>query len=672
MENASSCGINPIAALVMNAKGFSDSESVMEFLKDPDDLCDPFLFTDMRKAVDRIVTAVEKCEKIVVYGDYDVDGVTSVALLYSYLQMRGADVGFYIPDREREGYGLNLGAIDKLAGDGVKLIVTVDNGIVAVDEIAHAAELGIDVVVTDHHLPGERLPNAVAVVDPHRSDCNLKFRDYAGVGVAFKLVCAMEDGGLQDVLYEYADLVALGTIADVVPLKDENRYLCKYGIRRINEFSRPGIESLRLMSKSDQREIDSTDIAYGIVPKLNAAGRMGDASASVYLLTGRDLEETDQYIEYLQKTNIARREEEMRCFQEAEKQLMSDGMAVYAPVIVVHGEGWHPGVIGIVAARLCSATGKPAIVFTLVGDEAKGSCRSIDGFDIYKLLSGGREMYLHFGGHKMAAGVTIRRDDVGKFTDYVMNEAVKTGIPADTLFLDAIVKPERINMDTVNALDVLKPFGCCNERPVFGVRSVKITGITELSGGKHTKLTVMGKGGSSFDAVLFGRATHSFEYSIGDTVDLAVQLDRSIYGGRTYLSVVVKEIRLSSFDADALHEQIVMYEKYKTGQKLSVSQLVEMLPDRKDFEDVYRFVRKFAGLDTTYETVNTRLANLGIKYCKMRVILDIFKELDIINSQEKLSSVCFMLPDKAKKVDLNDSKLWEELKNTYRSEFRHV
>ena len=381
---AQELGTDAFAALIATSRGLNDINEIDRFFDaDASLTLDPFSIKDMDAASERINLAIDDFERICVFGDYDADGVTATALLYSYLETRGADVIRYIPDRIDEGYGMNCEAIEYLSGLGVKLIVTVDNGVSAIEEAKKCKELGIDLVVTDHHKVGEELPDAIAVVDPHREDCPSEFKEMSGVGVAFKLVCALEGGEEEMLLSEYGDLVALGTIGDVVTLTGENRAMVRKGLEMINKEPRPGITALMHEAGVYNKIFTSSTAAFTICPRINAAGRMSSANKALELLLCDDDDTASFIAEEINSMNSKRQHTETDIFSQAEKQLENNPEMLNDRVIVVDGEGWHPGVIGIVAARMVERYGRPCVVISRDGENAKGSCRSIEGFSIY-------------------------------------------------------------------------------------------------------------------------------------------------------------------------------------------------------------------------------------------------------------------------------------------------
>ena len=407
-------GVPTVPSILLDAMNFESDEELVEFIDEGAELTNPFLITDMDIAVMRISDAIENNEKICVYGDYDADGVTSTALLYSYLSSIDADVMYYIPSRENEGYGMNKGAVDILKQHEIDLIVTVDNGISAYDEIEYANSLGIDVIVTDHHTPPEKMPNAVAIVNPHRKDDISPFKHFSGVGIAFKLVMALEDDNLdmEYLLDCYSDIVALGTIGDVVSLTGENRILVREGIKRINSNSRLGIAELRRAAGCDKKEISAGNIAFTLVPRINAGGRLGLCHKAVNLLITENQDEAREIAEELNEDNIERKEIEQEILRSVEKTLEEDDSIKYQKILVIAGEGWHQGVIGIAASRIKDKYGKPTIIITYDGESAKGSGRSIEGFAMCDGVAYCKDLLTVFGGHPMAAGLSMKTENI--------------------------------------------------------------------------------------------------------------------------------------------------------------------------------------------------------------------------------------------------------------------
>ncbi len=415
--------IDPFIAFMLVSRGIESSADVADFLASSYDFSDPFLLCDMERAVSAIEEAVDYGEKITVFGDYDCDGVTATVLLYTFLKDMGADVDYYIPSRLNEGYGMNKASIDKIKENGTKLIITVDNGISAIEEAEYIYSLGMRLVVTDHHQVGNTLPRAEAVVNPHRAENEIDFRDFSGVGVAFKLACAIY-GDTEDMLYQFADLVALGTISDVMPLVSENRAFVKAGIKLINGNSRIGIDALKKAAGAGDKELTATDIAFTLCPRINATGRVDDAARAVELLISENEEDAVFRAEQINIDNAHRQELEQKIFEDVKLRIAENPDISKNRVIVVCGKNYHMGVVGIVAAKVLEEYGKPTIILSEENGMAMGSARSIDGFNIYEAIASCSDMLDHFGGHPKAAGLGLNTDDVDEFRCRINEYAV--------------------------------------------------------------------------------------------------------------------------------------------------------------------------------------------------------------------------------------------------------
>lgn len=653
--------LDPFTALILVSRGITEYEDVEEFFDTDFSFCDPYLITDMDKAVERIEKAIENFEKICVFGDYDCDGVTSTALMYSYLTSRGADVTYYIPDRIGEGYGMNCSAVDKLNAQGVKLIVTVDNGISAIEEIKYAKSLGIETVVTDHHKAGDVLPDAVAVVDPHRPDCNLNFREWAGVGVAFKVVCALEKGDYLSVLADYADIVAVGTVADVVDLKDENRAIVKYGVAKINSNPCNGINALRQIAGVSDKPLNAVGVTYSLAPRINAAGRIESAVTALKLLLCDDLAVALDMAEQVDNCNRKRHTLENEIMEAAVKYIESNDSVKYSRVIVVCGEGWHHGVIGIVAARITEKYGKPSIVITFEGDEGTGSARSIDGFSVYDAIKYCESELTHFGGHTMAAGLGVRKENVDKFFNKI-NEYAKMGEAAvPTLTLDCKLNPAYINAALVESLETLEPFGAGNSQPLFGIFGVRLMSIKPVGEGKHLRLGFT-KGNTQFTAMKFSATLNNFPYREGDTVDLAVRIEKNEFRGEVKASVQVRDIRFAGVDEDNLFKSQALYEKFKRGEALNSHEARFLTPTREFLLGVYGIIKNYKTWTFDIETMLVRAKCPYERYCIMLVSLDVLCELGLI----KRDGEHIIFDGDGKKADLSQSEILKKLTDMQR------
>ena len=648
--------LDPFTALILVSRGITEYEDVEDFFDTDFSFCDPYLIADMDKAALRIKGAIDNFEKICVYGDYDADGVTSTALMYSYLSSHGADVMYYIPDRITEGYGMSCSAVNKLHAQGVKLIVTVDNGVSAIEEIAYAKSLGIETVVTDHHMPGEQLPDAVAVVDPHREDCNLHFKDWAGVGVAFKTVCALENGDYSEILNEYADILAVGTVADVVDLKDENRAIVKYGVAKINANPCNGINALRQIAGVSDRALNGVGITFSLAPRINAAGRMESAETALKLLLCEDLSAALGIAEQVDNCNKQRHISENEIMEEAVACIEADKRLKYAKVIVVCGENWHHGVIGIVAARITEKYGRPSIVITFDGDKGTGSARSIEGFSVYDAIKACGDYLTHFGGHTMAAGLGIDRENVESFFRAINAYALSCEETVPTLMLDCKLNPAYINAQLAESLEALEPFGAGNPQPVFGIFGVRITGIKPVGDGKHLRISFT-KGNTQFCAMKFSTTLKELPYREGDTVDLAVKIDKNEFRGEIRASVQIKDMRFSGIDEDKLFKSRALYEKYMRGETLTCHEARFLTPSRDFLLGVFNFLKNYGGWQFGIESMLVRTNCPAENLCKMQISVDVLCELGLIRQERGI----ILFDGGGKKADLSASAVLRDL-----------
>lgn len=622
--------IDGFTAHLLSSRGFVSDENIVDMLGIDDDFAefiDPFTIIDMEKAVERIRRAVESFESIAVYGDYDVDGVTSTALLYSYLESVGANVTYYIPDREREGYGMNCDAVDRLHESGVSLIITVDNGITAIEPVAHANELGMEVVITDHHMEGESLPDAVAVVNPHRRGSQCPFVEYAGVGVAFKLVCAME-GDSMAVLENCGDLVALGTVADVVSLTGENRRLVRLGLRMIGNTERIGLQTLMELAGLGGKSVTSTNVAFVIAPRLNAAGRLGNAERAVRLLITEDEDEAVAIAEQLNDENKERQAIEQIIGRDFSEMIQKDPSLLYDRVLVIAGKNWNRGVMGIYASRICERYGKPCIVISYDeehGELAKGSGRSIEGFSLYKAIAACSEWLEGYGGHTLAAGLSLHVDHIQDFRRAINEYAAREfpQMPAPVLKIDCQLPPSKVTLDLCRAQELLEPFGADNPTPLVAVMGLRIVDIFGAGGGKHQKLTLE-RGGSIMTAMKFSTASEDFPFQVGDVVDIAVTLDKSIYRERESLTAVVRDMRLSETHFNEINEGRQSFEKLMRGEELDAEELDVLRPTRSEVGIVYRAAAK--GYRGGEDVLGCRVKRAGIGFGRLLTALQMLTE----------------------------------------------
>ena len=536
-------GLSNLISSILASRGIIEKEDVREFLNPTrDDFHDPFLMPDMEKAVDRILKAIQTQEKTIIYGDYDVDGITSITVLKKFLEERNLQVGEYIPNRLNEGYGLNKEAVKKIAEQGYKLIITVDCGISCIEEIKYATELGLEVIVTDHHEPAEELPKCLAVVDAKRKDNQYPFNQLAGVGVVFKLIQAISIKlNLDNKEYlKYLDIVCVGTISDIVPLVDENRVITKLGLKLVPISKNIGLRTL--LASTGYKEVNSTTISFGIAPRINACGRMGEEKEALKLFLTNDLHEAKEITEKLNNYNLERQETEKRIFKQALEQIENGEKD--KSCIVLGQEGWHHGIIGIVASKVTDIYFKPSILICFEGEEGKGSGRSIPGFNLHDAVMNCDTYVEKFGGHSMAIGINVKRENFEKFKkefeEYTQNSHISDIIPI--IQIDKQVDIKKINIQEVNELKLLEPYGEGNKMPVFLIKNLKILSIRSLSEGKHIKLK-LGIDNYMIDAIGFNMGEVVDKYLIGDKVDIVGSLEVNQFGGNENIQVNLKDLR---------------------------------------------------------------------------------------------------------------------------------
>ena len=543
---ANEFNISKIVASIIANKGLKDNNEIEVFLHPRrGDFHDPFLMPDMDKAVARIIQAIDNKEKVAIYGDYDVDGITSSTVLHRFLEERGLHTDIYIPNRLNEGYGLNKKEIEAIAETKHTLIITVDCGITGYDEIEYAKTFGIDTVVTDHHEPPEKLPDAIAVVDCKRKDNKYPFNGLAGVGVAFKLTQALAIKlNLPEESYlKYLDIVCVGTISDIVPLVDENRTISKLGLRLVKQTRNIGLKVL--LESIGYKKIDSNTISFGIAPRINACGRMGHEKEALKLFLTNNIEEAKQITQKLNEYNLQRQEIEKRIFDEAQ-ELMQNPEEQKLPCIVLRKENWHHGVIGIVSSKITDMYFKPSILMCIEDKEAKGSGRSIPGFDIHEALENCKENIKQFGGHSMAIGITIDNDKFADFKKQIEEYAESKQISeiVAVLNIDEKVQLKNINLSDIKDLELLEPFGEANKPPIFQINNLKIESIRTLTQGKHLKLDVKEEN-TRFSAIGFNLGNLANDYKIGDKVNIAGFLEINSFNGMDSIQINIKDIMKS-------------------------------------------------------------------------------------------------------------------------------
>ena len=534
-----------LAKILVNREIIKDEEIEVFLNPTRNDFYDPFLMPDMEKAVERIIKAIQLKEKVMIYGDYDVDGITSITVLKQFLLERGLDAEYYIPNRLEEGYGLNKEAIEEIANKKCTLMITVDCGISGINEIDLCNNLGVDTIVTDHHEQLEILPNAYAIIDAKRKDNKYPFRELAGCGVVFKLIQAISIKLNLDAkeYLKFLDIVCVGTISDIVPLIDENRVIAKLGLKLIAQTRNIGLKTL--IMQSGYKKVDSNTISFGVAPRINACGRMGYQYDASRLFLTNNIEEARQITTELNKYNIQRQAKEKEIFDQAIKSLEKENINKLNS-IVLSGDNWHHGVIGIVASKLTEKFFKPTILICFEGEEGKGSGRSLPGFDLHEALVESNEFLEKYGGHEMAVGLSLKKEMYSKFKEKFEQIAIekKTNDIIPVIRIDGQITAKDINKNTIKELELLEPFGEKNKTPIFVYKNLRIDSIRALSEGKHLKLTLKDDN-MLINAIGFNLGHLSEEYLIGDRIDVAGVLETNNYGGEEIIQINIKDIMKS-------------------------------------------------------------------------------------------------------------------------------
>ena len=537
--------VNEILARILVNKNIS-TQKEMDLFMNPtrNDFHDPFLMPDMEIAIDRILKAIENKEKIMIYGDYDADGITSITVLKSFLKERGLEVASYIPNRLNEGYGLNKEAIKKIYDQGYKLMITVDCGITGIDEINYANSLGIETIVTDHHEPAEELPKSIAVIDAKRKDNKYPFNQLAGVGVVFKFIQAISMKlGLEEKDYlKYLDIVCIGTISDIVPLVDENRVIAKLGLRLVAQTKNIGLRAL--IEIIGFKKIDSSTISFGIAPRINACGRMGNEQLALDLFLCSDYNKAKELALKLNEYNAERQNIEKRIFDEAVSKIEDEEKD--KPCIIIGSTGWHHGIIGIVASKVTDMYFKPSILVCFEDEEGKGSGRSVPGFDLHEALMKCGKHLEKFGGHAMAVGVTVKKSEFEDFKEELESYAKECNVEkiVPIINIDSELQLKNLSIENVKSLEVLEPYGEANKMPMFLFKNLKINSIRALSEGKHLKLSLKDDN-FMVDAIGFNLGELSEKYLLDDKVDIVGNLDINTFNGKESIQIIIKDIRKS-------------------------------------------------------------------------------------------------------------------------------
>ncbi len=645
-----------VSVLLYN-RGITDAQQAKAFLNPSDSLVhNPYLLNDMQKAVDSIKEYIAQNKKICIYGDYDVDGITSTSVLYLYLKRFTENVGYFIPDRFSEGYGINNEAIDKIKNDGYQVIITVDTGISALNEIEYANSLGIDVIITDHHECQEALPRAVAIINPKRKDSTYPFDKLAGVGVVYKLVCALDVIFNTSFANDYIDLVAVGTIADIMPLLDENRYIVKQGIEKISNSPNFGLKCLIDLCVSNF-PVNSGSIGYAVAPRINAAGRMADAEIAVNLFTTNQIDIAKQIANTLCELNVERQQIENQIIIEAEQIIKEHKLNERYSVLVLWNEGWHSGIIGIVASKLKEKYNKPVILFS-VDKYAKGSGRSVAPFNLYNAFEENKDMLIQYGGHKYAAGVLVDNDKLFEFRDKI-SKAVDKFLTTSTFTTDidveCVLPPSDVSIKTVNEISLLQPFGKQNEIPLFCLRNVKINELFPIANNKHLRIR-FSIGAKNITAFYFSVDMQKFDYREGDLVDIVCELNENEYKNHKSVQLVIKDLR---YNLDVINS----YSERRNSCDNFNSVLKTHLPTRADIAVVYRFFyhtfskgRNTFNLDTISNIINKDCL-VSLNYEKVYYSIKILLDLGVITGNVIHSEFVISDIPEGKKFSLKDSKV---------------
>ena len=669
---AGELGLSRLTARVLAARGCDTTEKARDFMtQSVEGIHDPFLLKDMDKAVYEIRQAIENKQKIAVYGDYDVDGVTATCIMIQYLRKMGADCTYYIPDRLGEGYGLNEAAIQTLYDEGCRLLITVDSGITAEEEAEYAKKLGLKLIITDHHECKEILPVAAAVVNPRRVDNQYPFRELAGVGVAFKVICALErHRPIEELLAEYADVVAVGTIADVMPLVGENRIIVSYGLEYLQNTKNYGLHSLMQKLGLDTKVVTSNAVSFTMAPRINAAGRLGGASSAARMFLTDDPQEAAALAEHLCNLNHRRQEEENGIYEQITARLKAHPELTRGKTMLLWGDGWHNGVIGIVSSRLSDRYGVPCLLVSMTGDVGKGSGRSIKGFNLYAALEKNAHLLEKYGGHELAVGFTVKRENAEALRqaleDYANETQAEEIVPC--VNVDCVVEPQELSLREVRGLTALEPFGMGNPQPVFLMNDVRIEEITPISHDRHIKLH-LSRQGRYFYAFVFGMGAKSCQFVKGDLLDIVFSAEINSYRGNESTQLVIKDVRWAQCEEQADREAWTVYHAFAAGETIDHEDAALLAPTREELVAVFRHVKANAEdrmlsapaatlyRKVRYEAKACSRMNVG----KLLICLDIFRECGIFDYDINDTDVNIRIMNYQGKADVNGSAVLKTL-----------
>lgn len=649
--------ISQLCAEVLVSRGIESLEKAGSLLN-VSELSDPFLLKDMQQAADRILAAVDSGEKICIYGDYDCDGVTSTVMLTDWLLCAGADAEWYIPTR-KEGYGMREAQIRSMQERGISLIITVDNGISAIDEAKLIKELGMELVITDHHRPGDALPKAAAIVDPFRADCPSPFKTICGAVVVLKLIAALDGGDWEPVLEQFGDLAALATIADVMPLEGENRFIVQRGLQLLANTERMGLLSLMAVCGIPEGSaVSAQAAAFQLIPRINAAGRFASASIAARLLLTDDPDEAQMLAGEIHALNDDRRATEQQITDEIFDLIRQNPQVLAERVLVFAGENWHHGVIGIVAARLMERFGKPCFLMARETDGYRGSARSFGDFSVFECLKACESHLLRYGGHPGAGGFTVSEDEKDAFFQAIQAYAAQQNPVMPVMTADAVraVEPQQMTTENVGGLQVLEPFGAGNPKPLFVLPEMHVTEVTALSGGAHTKLRLR-KGNAQSEVLIFRMRPEETGIFAGMTLDFLVETEIREYMGRDSLTLRAEDWRISERAQEQAIAAQAAYDAYIRGEMLPAPAYYQrMCPHRQDLIAVYQAVQR---VPMTVGQICMQFQSSGMNRCRARVIADIFSELGLLQ-YDAVTETLSRVPVTQKR-ELTDSEAYRRI-----------
>lgn len=655
-EFAQKCDIGLLALKVLTSRGISDFSQVVEYFRGNEEFEDPFLTTDMNEAVDTINHFVDSGELICIYGDYDCDGITATYVLYTYLQNIGANVMYHINERA-DGYGMNCDIIKNLCEKGVALIVTVDNGISCIEEAELIKELGMKLVITDHHQPGEDLPDCEAVVDPHRSDCPSLCKDFAGVGVALKLCAALDGGDYDLVIEQFADIAAIGTVGDLVPLVGENRTLVSKGLIYLKNTENLGIIEIIKQAGLNIDKLNSGTLGFQIAPRINAAGRFASPLIALETLLTEDPDEAAHLAHELMSLNEQRKQTEQDIYDEIKVYINKHPEVLDKRVLVLAGHGWHHGVIGIVSSRVLEDFGKPNVIISIDDDgSARGSARSLSGFNIHSCFTYGAYLLEKFGGHECAGGMSLQECDIPDFTRVVLEYAdYIPEMPSPITQCDMRAQPADLSVENVRSLNDLQPSGVGNPQALFFLPRCRVNSIIPLSGGKYTKLDIS-YAANRYYALCFSKRPDELFFNEGAYIDIAATLDINEWNGRESVTIMIRDMKPAGMDTNKYFAALDAYEKLVGGKELPQSFLARLIPDRKELVFVYKYLDRYKEIkiDDLFMRINIENYNIG----KIKLMMRIFCEAGLAEYTPSEQKIKLLPVSRRADLEATDTMKW--------------